>query len=83
MARFTLVFGLLVTLATAVMACGSDEPEKNPNFMTGSGGAGGGGSGGGTYDCVMEPTTHLEIINACTDAVRIEKHPELPPLPQQ
>jgi hypothetical protein len=29
---------------------------------------------------VLHPTTHLEIINACTDAVRIEKAPELPPL---
>jgi hypothetical protein len=33
------------------------------------------------YDCVLHPKTHLEIINACTDAVRIEKHPMLPPVP--
>jgi hypothetical protein len=33
------------------------------------------------YDCVLHPKTHLEIINACTDATRIEKHPELPAIP--
>jgi hypothetical protein len=33
------------------------------------------------YDCVLEPKTHLEIINACTDATRIEKHPDLPQTP--
>ena len=33
---------------------------------------------GAPSDCVMNPTTHLEIINACTDAVRIAKNPTLP-----
>jgi hypothetical protein len=33
------------------------------------------------YDCVLNPRTHVEIINACTDAVRIEKHPMLPSVP--
>ncbi len=33
------------------------------------------------YDCVLNPRTHAEIINACTDAVRIEKHPMLPAVP--
>lgn len=33
------------------------------------------------YDCVLKPKTHLEIINACTSAVRIEKHPVLPQIP--
>jgi hypothetical protein len=33
---------------------------------------------GAPSDCVMNPTTHLEIINACTDAVRITKNPTLP-----
>ena len=26
----------------------------------------------------MNPTTHFEIINACTDAVKITKNPTLP-----
>jgi len=28
--------------------------------------------------CSVAPTTHPEIINACTDAVKIEKNPALP-----
>lgn len=33
---------------------------------------------GGPTDCVMNPKTHEEIINACTDAVKITKNPTLP-----
>ena len=29
-------------------------------------------------DCVVNPTTHLEIINACTDASKFDKKPTLP-----
>lgn len=53
----------------------------------GSAGTGASGGEGGSppelppYDCVLHPKTHLEIINACTDATRIEKHPELPAIP--
>ena len=45
---------------------------------------------GAPSDCFMNPTTHFEIINACTDAVKITKNPTLallgadgglPPLP--
>jgi hypothetical protein len=36
------------------------------------------GDSGGPSDCVMNPQTHLEIINACTDAVKITKNPTLP-----
>ncbi len=45
----------------------------------------GGGSDTGTLpdgapgdDCVKNPTTHLEIINACTDASKFDKSPTLP-----
>lgn len=31
-------------------------------------------------DCVPSPKTHLEIINACTNAVKIAKTPTLPRL---
>ena len=31
-----------------------------------------------TPDCVTNPTTYLEIINACTDAEKITKNPVLP-----
>lgn len=43
-----------------------------------SSGAGGAPSGGGpASDCFDKPTTHFEIINACTDAVKVEKSPDL------
>ncbi len=29
-------------------------------------------------DCVRNPTTHLELINACTDATGLAKTPTLP-----
>lgn len=29
-------------------------------------------------DCFMNPTTHLEIINACTTADKVDKMPVLP-----
>jgi hypothetical protein len=45
----------------------------------GTGGAGTGGGGtGGAPDCYPNPMTHLEIINACTDAQRIDAMPVLP-----
>jgi hypothetical protein len=33
---------------------------------------------GAPGDCFMNPTNHFEIINACTDAVKITKNPTLP-----
>ena len=57
---------------------------------TGSGSSSGGGMGGGAGDCVENPKTHVEIINACTTADKVDKKPtlpllgpsgELPPLP--
>ena len=35
---------------------------------------------GATKDCFDNPKTHFEIINACTNATRIEKNPTLPKL---
>ncbi|HVY48793.1 MAG TPA: hypothetical protein VHB21_23050, partial [Minicystis sp.] len=52
-------------------------PGSGAGSSTGPG-AGGGGAGGGAPDCFMHPTTYLEIINACTDAEKIDKHPVLP-----
>ena len=55
----------------------------------GGGGAGGGGAGGAP-DCYTNPMTHVEIINACTTADKVDKvsnlpllgqNGELPPLP--
>jgi hypothetical protein len=36
------------------------------------------GNDGGPSDCVMNPKTHEEIINGCTNAVKITKNPTLP-----
>ncbi len=45
----------------------------------GTGGqTGGTGGAGGAPDCNMNPMTHVEIINACTDAEKIDKQPVLP-----
>ena len=33
---------------------------------------------GAPSDCFTNPTTHFEIINACTDAVKLTKNPTLP-----
>lgn len=34
----------------------------------------------GEPDCYPEPKSYVQIINACTDAERVEKEPELPQL---
>lgn len=52
-----------------------------PGGTTSDGGAGLPGPGGadaGPGDCYLDPKTHEEIINACTDAVKIAKNPSLP-----
>jgi hypothetical protein len=36
-----------------------------------------GGGDGAPSDCFLNPTTHFEIINACTTAVKITKNPAL------
>jgi hypothetical protein len=86
-----------VAALLAVAACGGDEPRANPLAPIGDGSGGGGpapgvsgGGAGGGADCFTNPKTHYEIINACTDAVRVKKAPNLrglaadgglPPLP--
>lgn len=56
--------------------------------VTGTGA--GGGAGGAEPDCFTNPITHVEIINACTTADKVDKmsvlpllgpNGELPPLP--
>lgn len=46
---------------------------------TSSGSADGGGDAGPS-DCFVNPKTHYEIINACTNATKITKNPVLPRL---
>ncbi|HEU4405524.1 MAG TPA: hypothetical protein VFS43_09560 [Polyangiaceae bacterium] len=67
--------------ALAIAACGAEEPAANPIAPVGAAGAGGaggsGGAAGGGPDCFMNPKTHREIINACTNAVRVKRTPNL------
>ncbi len=44
----------------------------------GDAGGGDGGGDGSAADCVVNPKTHVEIINACTDASKFDKTPSLP-----
>ena len=79
--------------ALAIGACGGNAllSDTPPTATTGPGSSSGGGmGGGGAPDCFTNPKTHVEIINACTTAERIDKNPnlpllgprgELPPLP--
>jgi hypothetical protein len=62
----TVILGLVVALA----ACGSDN--KNPSNPDTAPPA----DGPTTPDasCFMNPTTHNEIINACTNAQKIERN---------
>src|SRR5262245_24098153 len=79
-------------------AAGSSSASATASASgAGTGGAGTGGAGGapgtggaGGDDCFMNPKTHYEIINACTDAESVDKKEQvgiwdegqtLPPLP--
>lgn len=86
------LLGLLVVAsagAAASAGCDDGNAVKEPILPrdggtgTGSDGAVTSGDGGpladgAPSDCFPNPTTHLEIINACTDAVKIAKSPTLP-----
>jgi hypothetical protein len=55
-----------------------DASGPGPDIEGGPGSDGGPGNDGGPSDCVQNPKTHDEIINGCTDAVKITKNPTLP-----
>ena len=75
----------------AQAACSDDSTavkEAPPDSGPGSGGDSGGpgpdgglpidgGGDGALLDCFPNPQTHIEIINACTNAVKIAKSPVL------
>jgi hypothetical protein len=87
-----LALTLVVGGAVLVVACddSGSAVKENPVQPTGDGAAspgidaagpgadGSAGVDGGPSDCVQNPHTHDEIINACTDAVKITKNPTLP-----
>lgn len=71
-----LAFGL------CLLACDDPLPSNTSSTTSssssGDGGAGGMGGQGGASTCVNNPMTHIEIINACTDAEKIDKTVTLP-----
>jgi hypothetical protein len=64
----------LAAAAMTAAACGSST-----STLTDGGGDGGVADSGAPPACVMMPmNTHTDIINACTNAQQIDKHPVLP-----
>jgi len=73
---------ILAPLAVAVAlfayaGCSSDDSAGNPSRDAGQGDAGLSDINPAP-ECYEHPTTHEEIINACTDAAKILKNPKLP-----
>lgn len=84
--RTTILACAFMTAAVAAAACGGgDLPSDTTSSSSSSSGASStssstssGGGGGGAPDCYAAPKTHVEIINACTDAQKIDVSPVLP-----
>lgn len=74
---------VLIGLFSSLIGCGSEDATQvagaPPEGSAGTGPEGSAGAPGLAEPppCVENPTTHLEIINACTDAVKIRKTPSL------
>ncbi len=68
------------SLLFALGACGGDDAPSDVAGAAGAGNGAGGavGAGGQGAPCSTAPKTHVELINACTDAQAIEVHPVLP-----
>lgn len=63
-----LALTLLTVAALASSACGDSKvDEGNPDAGMNN-----------VPQCATNPTTHLEIINACTNALEVDKTPVLP-----
>ncbi len=80
-------FGAAAALAIANVGC--DDSSGVHEIVDSGGGHDAGGSatdgaagndGAPSDDCVKNPTTYEDILNACTDAAKIDKHPVLPNL---
>jgi len=68
-----------MTLGTACDETTVKEATPDSGTVVPDGGSSGSLDGGdaGPSDCFENPTTHFEIINACTNAVKITKNPTL------
>jgi hypothetical protein len=79
----------LVVVVLHAVACSESSAVKEPSPDAGArvdsglgsdGGTTTDGGDGGPKDCFDNPQTHYEIINACTNATKIQKNPTLPRL---
>ena len=75
----------VIVLAAVCLAggCGDEMPSatgasSSSSSSSAGGEGGGGGAGGGAPACYTNPQTHVEIINACTDAENVDKVVNLP-----
>jgi len=57
---------------------GSGGATGGSGGIAGAGGTSATGGSAGSPDCFTNPRTHFEIINACTDAQKIDKQSNLP-----
>lgn len=64
--------------AFALAACGKDNPTAPDADVDAVDATPVDAGGPIDADCVMDPVTSVQLMNACTTAQRIEKHPELP-----
>ncbi len=87
--RLSVTLALAIGFSSAgYAACDSDDNAVKEPVIIPDGGStptvdagnvdSGNSADSGPTDCVMNPTTHAEIINGCTDAVKITKNPTLP-----
>jgi hypothetical protein len=65
-------------LALASAACSDDVAAQHDAAIVDAAIVDGTTDAGPDASCFMNPQTHVEIINACTNAEKIDKHPVLP-----
>ncbi|MDB4943149.1 MAG: hypothetical protein JWP97_2683 [Labilithrix sp.] len=84
--RLAALLAFVAVLLAAACDDTSAVKEAAPDAATtaprtdGGAGADAATTDAGSSDCFMNPTTHFEIINACTSAQKIIKNPTLPRL---
>lgn len=75
--KFRYLLPICFVMVSLVGACGDETPSTSGTSSSSSS-SGAGGEGGGGPDCHSDPKTHIEIINACTDAEKVDKVVNLP-----
>ncbi|MDX2019007.1 MAG: hypothetical protein SF187_02105 [Deltaproteobacteria bacterium] len=70
--------GLLVATWVMVLPACDDDPATVSDTVVDAAAPNGPPDAASGPACFANPATHAELINACTDAVKIEKNPTLP-----